>query len=191
MSVTVLIGGARSGKSSLAVEIGRRFEAARDTISQGSRDPSVTFIATAPASDDDMHQRIARHRAERPAHWITIEEQLDVGSAIQATPTGLLIVDCLTLWTSNMMWSGATDDEIRAQSAQACSSAAGRAGDVVVITNEVGLGIVPDNDVARRYRDVHGGVNQQWVQAADIALHLVGGRATRLVDPWTLLDPTF
>ena len=112
MSLTVLIGGARSGKSSLAVDIGRRYQA-------GCSAP-VSFIATAPASDDDMRQRIARHVDERPADWQTIEEQLNLTTAVDAAPDGLIIIDCLTLWTSNLMWDGRSDQYIRNQASNRC-----------------------------------------------------------------------
>ncbi|MFT4864489.1 MAG: adenosylcobinamide kinase/adenosylcobinamide-phosphate guanylyltransferase [Ilumatobacter sp.] len=180
MSLTVLIGGARSGKSSLAVDIGRRYQAGCSGL--------VSFIATAPASDDDMRQRIERHVDERPDDWQTVEEQLDLAAAVEAAPKGLIIIDCLTLWTSNLMWDGRDDRHIRGQAATTAAAAALRTDPVVVITNEVGLGIVPDNDVARRYRDIHGFVNQKWAAAADTVLLLVAGRATKLEDPWTLLS---
>ncbi len=180
MSLTVLVGGARSGKSSLAVEIGRRFDAR-------SGQP-VTFIATAPAFDDDMTDRIERHRAERPDRWTTVEEQIELVTAINAAPDGLVIVDCLTLWTSNLIWAEHSDEAIRTLATAAADAATARTGPVVVITNEVGLGIVPENEIARRYRDIHGWVNQEWVRRSERSLHLVAGRAIPLVDPWTLLD---
>jgi adenosylcobinamide kinase/adenosylcobinamide-phosphate guanylyltransferase len=180
MSITVLIGGARSGKSSLAVDIARRYQA-------GCSLP-VSFIATAPASDDDMRQRIERHINERPADWQTIEEQLHLTTAVDAVPEGLIIIDCLTLWTSNLMWDGRSDQYIRDQATTDAAGVGLRSDPVVVITNEVGLGIVPENALARRYRDVHGFVNQEWAAAAETVLHLVAGRATKLEDPWTLLD---
>jgi adenosylcobinamide kinase/adenosylcobinamide-phosphate guanylyltransferase len=195
MSLTVLIGGARSGKSSLAVEIGQRFDErttrASETAGDGDGGADVTFIATAAAFDGDMAARIDRHRAERPAHWSTVEEQIELAAAISAAPAGLVIVDCLTLWTSNLIWADHSDEVVRDLATAAADAAAQRIGPVVTITNEVGLGIVPDNELARRYRDVHGWVNQQWVRSADRALHLVAGKAMPLVDPWTLLDDVF
>ena len=131
---------------------------------------------------------IARHVDERPADWQTIEEQLNLTTAVEAAPDGLIIIDCLTLWTSNLMWDGRSDQYIRNQAATDAAGVATRTDPVVVITNEVGLGIVPDNALAQRYRDVHGFVNQTWAAAADTVLHLIAGRATKLEDPWTLLD---
>lgn len=181
MSLTVLVGGARSGKSTLAVEIGRRFDDNHDNA-------TVTFVATAPRSDDDMDQRIDRHIAERPESWVTVEEQTDLAGTIGRAAPGLVIVDCLTLWTSNLMWADYSDTEISELATRAAHASIGRSDDVVVVTNEVGLGIVPDNEMARRYRDLHGRVNQHFVTRADRSLSLVAGRATPLVDPWTLLD---
>jgi adenosylcobinamide kinase/adenosylcobinamide-phosphate guanylyltransferase len=172
VSLTLLLGGARSGKSSLAVEIGDRYD-----------DGPVTFIATAPAVDGDMERRIERHQAERPSHWVTIEEQLDLESTITSIDRGLIIVDCLTLWTSNMMWHDRTDDEIRSAATDVSDVAHAHAGDVVVISNEVGLGIHPDNDLGRRYRDLHGWVNQRWAQTADRSMFVVAGKAIVLDDP--------
>lgn len=178
MALTLLIGGARSGKSSFAVDIGHRHQAAGI---------SVTYIATATPVDDDMADRIARHRAERPSGWATIEETTDLMGAIEQVPNGLAIIDCLTLWTSNLMWHDLTDDAIGDLARDAAASAAGRDDPTVVITNEVGLGIHPDTDLGRRYRDVLGRVNQIWAAVADPTLLMAAGRATRLDDPWDLL----
>ncbi len=178
MSLTLLIGGARSGKSSLAVDIGHRHHAAG---------MAVTYVATAPVVDDDMADRVRRHREERPPEWSTIEEEIDLVGALGRVTSGLVIVDCLTLWTSNLMWRDLSDDEIRTRSGEAAAAAVGRDEPTVVITNEVGLGVHPETDLGRRYRDVLGWVNQAWAAAADPALLLVAGQAIPLADPWTLL----
>ncbi len=178
-SLTLLIGGARSGKTALAVDLARRYAAGGG---------AVTYLATAPAVDADMEQRIARHRRERPAEWVTIEAELDIAAALQGATPGMVILDCLTLWTSNLIWHDLADDEIRVRAETSAAAAAGRRGPIVAITNEVGLGIVPDNAVARRYRDIHGWVNQTWAARATTVLHMVAGRAVRLDDPRTLLD---
>jgi adenosyl cobinamide kinase/adenosyl cobinamide phosphate guanylyltransferase len=178
MAITLLIGGARSGKSSLAVDIGHRHDAAGIPVS---------YIATAPAVDDDMAERIERHRAERPASWNTIEEETDLLGALAKVDVGLVIIDCLTLWTSNLMWRGVADEEIRDLAVAAAEAAAARDDPTVAITNEVGLGIHPETDLGRRYRDVLGRVNQAWAKIADPTLLLVAGQATRLEDPWTHL----
>jgi adenosylcobinamide kinase / adenosylcobinamide-phosphate guanylyltransferase len=180
MAVTLLIGGARSGKSSLAVDIGHRHEAAGI---------AVTYIATAPVVDDDMSRRIDRHRAERPAGWATIEEEIDLIGALEQVSSGLAIIDCLTLWTSNMMWADHDDDTIDDAAARIAQAAAGRGEPTVVITNEVGLGIHPESELGRRYRDVLGRVNQVWATTADTALLLVAGRAVKLTHPWEHITP--
>ena len=117
MALTLLIGGARSGKSSLAVDIGHRHHAAGI---------AVTYIATAPLVDADMEERIDRHRRERPSAWSTIEEEVDLLGALASVSDGLAIIDCLTLWTSNLMWRDADDDEIRSRAAATARAAARR-----------------------------------------------------------------
>lgn len=175
--LTVLLGGARSGKSALAEELGRR-----------SGGP-VTYLATCPRidGDGDLDERIARHRADRPADWTTIEEEVDLAGAVAAAD-GFLVVDCLTLWVSNLQFRGTSAPEIEAASQRAIDAVGRRAGDAVVVSNEVGLGIVPADATSREYRDVLGRVNQQWVAAADRALLLVAGRALPLHDPFDLVS---
>jgi adenosyl cobinamide kinase/adenosyl cobinamide phosphate guanylyltransferase len=170
--LTLLLGGARSGKSAMAVEMGRR------------HDGPVLFLATAPPSvDADIDDRIARHRADRP-DWPTIEEPLALAAALDRCGDAFVVVDCLTLWVSNMMERGDSDAEVEAASVDAIARATGRAGATVVVSNEVGLGVHPETPLGLRYRDVLGRVNQQWAAAADTALFLVAGRSFRLGDPW-------
>lgn len=175
--LTVLLGGARSGKSALAVEI-------------ASRDGNgVTYLATSPTipGDDDLAQRIARHRSERPTTWTTIEEQLDLASALARVDTPVVIVDCLTLWAGNMLHHGHDEQSVLDASDVAVAIVGDRDLAAVVVSNEVGLGIVPANELARDYRDVLGRVNQRWVAAADQALFMVAGRALPLREPRELL----
>jgi adenosyl cobinamide kinase/adenosyl cobinamide phosphate guanylyltransferase len=177
MGSTLLLGGARSGKSALAVEMGRRADAAGRT---------VVVIATATALDDDMASRIARHRDERPG-WQTIEEPLDLLGAVGAVPPGAFtIVDCLTLWVSNLMLRGDTDEQI--ESLATSTAAAAAPLDTVVVSNEVGLGVHPGNELGRRYRDLLGRVNRTWADASSRSVLLVAGRAVPLIDPWELLS---
>jgi len=177
MTLTVLLGGARSGKSSLAVDVGHRHGG------------PVCFVATAPAIDDDMEQRIERHRAERPPHWMTVEVPIELHDALDGVgDDALVIIDCLTLWVSNLMYAGRSDDQIREAAAATSALAAGRAGPVMAVSNEVGMGIHPDTPLGRRYRDVLGWVNQTWVAASTTSLLLVAGRAIELTDPWQHLD---
>ena len=173
--LTLLLGGARSGKSALAVEMGRRH-----------RGP-VVFVATSPTSvDDDMDERIARHRAERP-DWPTMEEPLELAAALDRADDAFVIVDCLTLWVSNLVGRGDGDDEIEKVSACAIASATRRSAATIVVSNEVGLGVHPETSLGLRYRDLLGRVNQQWARAADTTMFLVAGRAVRLEDPWTFV----
>lgn len=178
MALTLLIGGARSGKSSFAVDIGHRHHAAGI---------AVTYVATASALDDDMAQRIERHRAERPSAWATIEETTDLIGALDRVGAGLAIIDCLTLWTANLMLQDHSDESIDRLATTAAARAAARDDPTLVISNEVGLGVHPDTELGRRYRDVLGRVNQVWAAEADTTLLMVAGRATRLDDAWTLL----
>jgi adenosylcobinamide kinase / adenosylcobinamide-phosphate guanylyltransferase len=154
MTLVVYVGGARSGKSRLAVE---RASAAG---------APVVFVATGEAGDEEMAERIARHRAERPADWETVEEPLELAAALRGAPPGAtVIVDCLSLWVAN----GGGD-------AAAVDAAAARSALTIAVTNEVGLGIVPANALARAYRDELGRVNAAWVAAAEEAYFVVAGR---------------
>jgi adenosylcobinamide kinase/adenosylcobinamide-phosphate guanylyltransferase len=176
MSLTVILGGARSGKSAFAVESGNL------------HDGNVVYIATASELDDDMADRIARHRAERPSSWTTVEEQIDIVGAFEATGDALVIIDCLTLWTSNLMRQDRTDDEIHAIASQTASKASERGAPTIAISNEVGMGVHPDTTLGRRYRDVLGRVNQLWVAASSKSLLLLAGRAIELGDPADILE---
>ena len=173
--LTLLFGGARSGKSSLAVELATK-----------STKP-VFFVATAQALDDDMRDRISKHKAERPG-WSTIEEPLDLCSAIKKCPDqSFVIIDCLTLWISNMLLADNTEASMRTASTRALGAITERAGSTVAISNEVGLGTVPDNPLARQYRDILGRTNQQWARASATSLFLVAGKAIQLHNPQELL----
>jgi adenosylcobinamide kinase/adenosylcobinamide-phosphate guanylyltransferase len=168
LSLVVLLGGARSGKSALAVRLAQA-ETAR-----------VTFLATGEAGDEEMTERIRLHRAERPAEWSTVEEPLELETAIARVADGeTLIVDCLSLWVANALErhnERQVEDEARA----AAAIAARRAGLTVAVSNEVGLGIVPATPLGRRYRDALGRVNAIWVGESERALLVVAGRALPL-----------
>jgi adenosylcobinamide kinase/adenosylcobinamide-phosphate guanylyltransferase len=167
MAVVLLLGGARSGKSATAVR-----------LASESGLP-VTFIATAVAGDAEMAERIRRHREARPAAWKTIEAPLDLLEAVRsAAREDFLIIDCLTLWVSNLLLQHAGDGEIDAAADEIARKLDGRR--CVVVTNEVGLGIVPVNALARRFRDVLGTVNARFAASADRALLMVAGRAIEL-----------
>jgi adenosyl cobinamide kinase/adenosyl cobinamide phosphate guanylyltransferase len=177
MALTLLLGGARSGKSALAGRLA------------GGWDGPVTVLATGEARDAEMAERIARHRAARPAGWRTVEEPLELEAALAAAPAGAFVVlDCLTLWVSNLLEHGLPDARVEARARSAAAAAAARAAPTVVVSNQVGAGIVPADALARRYRDLLGQVNAVWAAAADRALLLVAGRAVPLLDPLEALD---
>lgn len=178
--LTFLVGGARSGKSTLAVQMGEHHGGA------------VHFIATAEAFDDDLRTRIERHRAERPTAWTTAEVPVELAAAVAAAPgEALVIVDCLTVWLANLLVH-VIDPLRRATSVDDMVAALrerGRAGTgpTVVISNEVGMGVHPETPLGREYRDELGRINQLVASVADRSLLLVAGRALRLEKPWELL----
>jgi adenosylcobinamide kinase/adenosylcobinamide-phosphate guanylyltransferase len=159
-----VLGGARSGKSRFAID------------SQPSR-ARVTFLATAQANDADMAARIARHRAERPRHWRTVEEPYDVVERLRAccTNADAVVVDCLTLWVSNLMMRGDADEWIVKQGAELAALLSARAADVTLVSNEVGEGVHPPTEDGRRFRDLLGTVNQRAAAAADRVVLMVAG----------------
>jgi adenosyl cobinamide kinase/adenosyl cobinamide phosphate guanylyltransferase len=126
-----------------------------------------------------MADRIRVHRDERPAAWTTVDAPADLLGAITAAgPEEFLVVDCLTLWVSNLLGAGIGAEEVKLAAAHVAGEMARRRG--VVVSNEVGLGIVPANDLARVFRDVLGLVNAQFAECAERALFLVAGRAIEL-----------
>lgn len=167
MGFVFILGGARSGKSDLAFRLGE----------QAGR--GVTFVATATPDDEEMAQRISLHRASRPVSWSTVEAPLEVVAAINAAgPADFVIVDCLTLWVSNLLGAGNTPQQIGGLAEEAASAMSRRVG--VVVSNEVGLGIVPANEMARAFRDVLGAVNVTFAQCSERSLLMVAGRALEL-----------
>ena len=177
MPLLFLVGGARSGKSRLA-----------RLVAQRTGDP-VTFIATGEPRDREMEERIGRHRDERPAGWRTIEAPLDLRRALSSVDAGdCVIVDCLTLWVANLLEAGAGVDEVLAAARTCAQRAAGRGPTTIVVSNEVGLGIVPISALARAYRDALGSTNAAFADAADRSLLVVAGRALELRAFGTFLD---
>jgi adenosylcobinamide kinase / adenosylcobinamide-phosphate guanylyltransferase len=171
VTLRVLLGGARSGKSRLALE-----------LALATRAP-VTVIATGEPGDDEMAERIARHRAERPVGWAVVEEPYALEDALAAVdPEHTVIVDCLTLWVANALGRDDDSETVLEAAGRAAARAAGRPALTVAVSNEVGLGIVPMSSLGREYRDLLGSVNRVWVDEAEDASFVVAGRALRLTD---------
>ena len=173
----LITGGARSGKSSFAERLAK----------QGDR---VLFVATAEALDDDMTRRIAAHRSSRPADWDTLEEPRNLADAIRDTMSlddsgyDTVVVDCLTMWVSNLLLSyeGKADVEAKITGAaggllEVCDASPAR---WIVVTNEVGLGIVPSSSLGRAYRDALGRVNSLMASRADKVYLMAAGLALEL-----------
>jgi adenosylcobinamide kinase/adenosylcobinamide-phosphate guanylyltransferase len=171
MQKTILItGGARSGKSRIA-------EAIVLAMGQAENRPAQ-YIATAQAWDDEMRVRVAEHQARRGPEWITHATPLDLVGVLAATDgKGPRLVDCLTLWLTNLMlgdhdWQAAAQDLLAALPRQSSP--------VVFVTNEVGMGIVPDNALARAFRDAAGTLNQRIAAEADEVIFAVSGLAMKV-----------
>jgi adenosyl cobinamide kinase/adenosyl cobinamide phosphate guanylyltransferase len=174
--LTFLLGGARSGKSALAVRLAAGF------------DGSVTFVATAEPRDDEMRSRIAAHRDTRPKGWATLEAPRDLADGVATVrEDSPVVLDCLTLWVSNALEDGATDGAVLDEARLVAVELERRRAPSIVISNEVGLGIVPMNALARRYRDVLGRVNAVVAEVASRSYLVVAGRALSLSDPSSAL----
>ena len=157
----LVVGGARSGKSGLAERL----------VTATSR--PRRYIATAEAWDDEMRDRIARHRADRGADWTTVEAPLDLTAALAAVPADeAVLIDCATLWLSNHLLA---DHDLEAESDRLRAALRSCPAPVVLVSNEVGWGIVPDNALARAFRDAQGRLNQQIAAEADLVLGVMAG----------------
>jgi adenosyl cobinamide kinase/adenosyl cobinamide phosphate guanylyltransferase len=171
MGLIVLLGGARSGKSELA-----------SRLASGTERP-VIMVATAEGRDEEMTERIRRHRDARPPTWTTVEAPIELSSAVgDVSSEAFVVLDCLSLWVSNAMEVGLGDERIVDEAREIAAELAKRDAPAVVVSNEVGLGIVPVNALARRYRDTLGRVNATFVEEADCAYFLVAGKALALED---------
>jgi adenosylcobinamide kinase / adenosylcobinamide-phosphate guanylyltransferase len=161
----LILGGARSGKSRHALEIGRAWPG------------RVAFVATAEPRDADLAARIARHRAERPGGWATLEEPLDLaGACLRAgAEADLVIVDCLTLWVANRMLRGHPDEAIVGGGDEIARAMGERRAALVLISNEVGEGVHPPTAEGLRFRDLLGQVNQRVAAVADRVTLMVAG----------------
>ncbi len=159
--MTLVLGGARSGKSRYA-----------EAAVMGSPAPWI-YVATAEPFDGEMTARIAEHRSRRGGQWQTVEAPLDLAGAIGNAPaSATVLVDCLTLWLNNLMYK---QDDIDADTLRLEAALAARQAPTVLVSNEVGFGIVPDNAQARRFRDLQGRLNQRIAARADRVVLLVAG----------------
>lgn len=171
--IILLTGGARSGKSAEALRLAQPCE-------------RRVFIATAEPFDDEMRTRIDRHKAERGDRWETIEAPLDLAHAIRgvAGPNVAIVVDCLTVWLGNLMHH----DDMTSEDAPACTELIealrqSPAQRIMLVTNEVGMGIVPEHAISRRFRDVAGRLNQRIAATADYVILVVCGQRLMIKQP--------
>lgn len=163
---TLILGGAKSGKSAYALELAESL--AQERI----------FVATAQAYDDEMHLRIQNHQAERGPSWRTVEEPMELlGTLRREDKAGrVILVDCLTLWLSNLMTQADLDEaRIRQRGHELAQGLASLKAPVILVANEVGLGIVPDNPLARTFRDQAGALNQLLAQTVDRVVFVAAG----------------
>lgn len=160
--IHLILGGARSGKSRHAQSLAEAFAG------------ELVFVATGEAWDEEMADRIERHQADRGPRWRTVEAPLALAEAIRAetAPDSLLLVDCLTLWTSNLMHA---ERDILAETGDLVATLGAAAGPILLVANEVGLGIVPDNALARAFRDAAGRMNQTMAATADRVTFIAAG----------------
>ena len=176
--VSLVIGGARSGKSRFAQSLGATVRRA-------------FYIATARAEDAEMEARIARHRQQRPAHWCTIEAPLDIAEAVDRCrgTCNFVLLDCLTVWLSNYCWQHREKSELDIETAALVEVArvATTAIDahVVIVTNELGCGIVPETPLGRFFRDLQGRINQEAARLADQVILVVAGLPMTIKQPET------
>lgn len=166
--VTFVLGGARSGKSRHAEGLAAK------------RRGRKTYIATAETIDDEMRDRIDKHREQRGEGWVTREAPLDLVAALAACDAGFVLVDCITIWIGNLMHHGR---DVRAEVARLCEALALSQARVVVVSNEVGLGIVPENALARAFRDEQGFANQRIAEVADEVIFVAAGLPMVLKKP--------
>jgi adenosylcobinamide kinase / adenosylcobinamide-phosphate guanylyltransferase len=167
MRLTLVLGGARSGKSRHAEQL---------ALASGL---APVYVASAQALDDEMARRIGAHRARRGPAWRTIEEPLDLVGTLQreCASERIVLVDCLTLWLTNLMVAGRT---VEAESAQLLEALPGLEGPVLLVSNEVGQGIVPDNVMARKFVDHAGFLHQGIAEQADAVVFMIAGLPHRL-----------
>lgn len=173
-ATTLVTGGCRSGKS-------RHAQNLAEAVPGGRR----CYIATCVPLDEEMERRVARHQADRGPEWRTVEEPIAVARAIDAhsVEADVILVDCLTLWISNLMGAGKDMDAVVAAARELAETVRRSACPVILVTNEVGAGIVPENALARAYRDTAGLVNQTLAAACDRVVWTVAGIPVQIKPP--------
>jgi adenosylcobinamide kinase/adenosylcobinamide-phosphate guanylyltransferase len=164
--ITFIIGGCRSGKSKYALDTAQQMPG-------GKR----IFIATCLPKDDEMKQRIARHQEQRSQTWTTVEEPVHLHEAITkfSPKATVILVDCLTLWVTNIMLEAGNEKKIEGHVSKLIHALAAADCPVILVSNEVGTGIVPENKLARQFRDVMGQVNQDVAHYANEVVWMVAG----------------
>lgn len=186
MKIILVTGGARSGKSGYAEELASRLSAEAAPGGARASSSGVTYIATAQVRDGEMARRVERHRSDRPSGWETLEAPLAVAAALGRARFPVVILDCLTLLLSNHIEDGLDEAEVEARSRQAVtellSAASHREGELIVVTNELGMGVVPAHPLGRWFRDAQGRANQALARRAHRVVFLVSGV------PWVLKD---
>lgn len=163
MSRTFILGGARSGKSGFALELGESLSEDR------------VFVATAVGFDEGMRERIGRHREDRDASWRTVEEAVEVWDVIEreCREGRVVVLDCLTLWLNNLMLE---ERDVEADVERLVSVLeSGVEGELILVSNEIGLGLVPDTELGRDFRDAHGRMNQRVASVCDRVLFMIAG----------------
>ncbi len=168
-----ITGGAKSGKSSFALRLAGGFTGQK------------IYLATAEALDSEMEEKIIRHRQERGNGWTTIEEPRGVEERLRGLEKdgdGLVLIDCLTLWVTNLLAEGLSDGEILKRGATLASACFSSTLSIIAVSNEVGLGIVPAAPLARRFRDLSGAINQRMAASASEAYFVAAGIPLKLKD---------
>ena len=168
--ITFISGGARSGKSTFAISIAEK------------RKNKTAFIATCEPKDAEMKKRIALHKASRPHNWKTFEEPCDIGPVLNKIGPGfkIIIIDCVTLWITNLMMKDNNCASIETKTKIVLDIIKRIKADCIIVTNEVGLGIVPNNRMAREFRDIAGRVNQMIAQRSSSAYFMISGIPWRI-----------
>lgn len=169
--IIFITGPVRSGKSHFALELAKRFK------------KQVTFIATCPPAgeaglpkDREMKQRIRLHKASRPKNWQTVEETIDLSLALSKAKFGnIVVVDCITLWISNQLLNGLKEKDILKNAKKFINAVKKKRNSIIIVSNEVGWGIVPENKLARMFRDIIGNVHKEVARSSDEVYLVVSG----------------